>query len=240
MSTEDCARAILQRWGASENTFKHMADRHPMHYRPGFALVESQKQEIANPEIKEKDRLLARLRKKLSRLYKKFSKTREVLNQDGTPRANSRHQQLKREIGEKEAEAERLRQEKSALPERVDVTTLADYKSFKRIDTEGKNLFDFVLSSTWNARKQMVDWLRPVFHADNEVVDLFYAITDCHGWVKSTPDQVIVRLEPLEQPKRRAAQEQLCRKLTSLMAQTPMGKWLVLGVGQPPVAEPEN
>ncbi len=32
----------------------------------------------------------------------------------------------------------------------------------------------------------------------NEVVDLFYAISDCHGWVKSTDREVRVRLEPLQ------------------------------------------
>ncbi len=92
--------------------------------------------------------------------------------------------------------------------------SLENYKSFKKIDNEGKNLFDFVTSSVWNARKQMVDWLSQSFDQKNEVVDLFYAITNCHGWVKSSKTEVIVRLEPIQQPKRRAAQEQLCRKLT--------------------------
>jgi len=41
----------------------------------------------------------------------------------------------------------------------------------------------------------MTEWLNPFFNNTNEVVDLFYAITDCHGWMKSSPDQVIVRLE---------------------------------------------
>jgi len=54
MSTQECALAILNRWGASENTFKHLVDKHPLHYQPGFAFVKSKKQEIANPEYKEK------------------------------------------------------------------------------------------------------------------------------------------------------------------------------------------
>lgn len=238
LSTEDCAWAILQRWGASENTFKHMQERHPTHYRPGFALHESEKQDIANPEVKQKEGVIRRLKKGLSGLYKKLSKNPEVLNKDGSPRRNSRHQRYKDQIEKSETELKRLQEEKKALPERVDVRTLADYKSFKKIDTEGKNLFDFVLSSVWNARKLMVEWLRPELQNDNEVVDLFYAITYCHGWVKSTPTEVIVRLEPLQQPKRRAAQEQLCRRLSGLLAQTPMGKWLILEVGSCPIQEP--
>ena len=36
ISTLQCAQAILSRWGASENTFKHLYDRHPFHYHPRF------------------------------------------------------------------------------------------------------------------------------------------------------------------------------------------------------------
>jgi len=46
---------------------------------------------------------------------------------------------------------------------------------------------------------------------------------------------VTVRLEPLQQPSRRAAQEQFCRKLTGLKATTPTGKALVIEVGQSPL-----
>jgi len=126
-----------------------------------------------------------------------------------------------------------VKEEKRKLPEKINVSTLQDYKSFKRIDNEGKYLFDFVTTSVWNARKQMVDWLRPFFNEENELVDLFYAITNCHGWIKCTRNKVIARLEPLQQPKRRLAQEQ-CRKLTSLGAKTPSGKRLIIEVGKVP------
>jgi hypothetical protein len=66
----------------------------------------------------------------------------------------------------------------------------------------------------------MVDWLRPHFAEGNEIVDLFYAITDCQGWIRSTKTEVKVRLEPLQQPRRRQDQEMLCRKLTTLGART--------------------
>ena len=73
LSTEEATRGILSRWGASENTFKHIQNRHPLHYHPGFKLVESERQEIANPQIKEKRHLLARLGKKLDRLLRKLT-----------------------------------------------------------------------------------------------------------------------------------------------------------------------
>ena len=88
----------------------------------------------------------------------------------------------------------------------------------------------------FHARKEMIDLLRPFFSSiRNEIIDLFYAITDCHGWIRNTHDKVIVRLETLEQPRRRAIQEQLCRKLTALGTQTPTGKWLIVEVGSSPL-----
>ena len=99
---------------------------------------------------------------------------------------------------------------------------------------KANHLFDFVTTSVWNARKQMCDWLSGYYNQENDVIDLFYAITYCQGWVKSTIDEVTVRLEPLQQRNRRAAQECLCRKLTSLGAQMPNGKRLVVEVGERP------
>ena len=235
LSTQDCARAILSRWGASENTFKHLADRHPLHYQPGFKFVESERQEIANPEYKEKKGLLARLKKHLNKLCKKFSKSKEVFNKDGSPRENSAYNRLKKEIAQQESEIECLRQELKETPERIDIADLEDYRCFQRISNESKNLFDFVTSSVWNARKQMVEWLFPFYENKNEYIDLFYAITHCHGWIKSNKHKVTVRLEPLQQPNRRAAQEQFCRKLTGLNAITPTGKSLVIEVGLSPL-----
>ena len=237
MSSEDCVAAILSRWGASENTFKHLGNRHPYHYHPGFKLTKSQNQEIANPAINEKQRIIKRLKKSLDKLYKKFAAAKQAVKKDGTSRKNSTREQLKNTIAEQEAELEQLQQQKSHLPKKVDVSSLENYRCFQRIDNEGKNLFDFVTCSVWNARKLLTDWLRSLFNQENELVDLFYAITDCQGWIKSTKNEVIVRLEPLQQPKRRLAQEQLCRRLTAQGAQTPQGKWLVIEVGESPVGK---
>jgi hypothetical protein len=235
LSAQDCALAILSRWGASENTFKHLADKHPLHYQPGFEMVDSEKQEITNPHYKQKQKMLARLKTQLNKSYKKFSKSKEVINKDGSIRQNSAYHCIKREIERQEAEIDDLKRQIKQTPEKIDITSLEDYSCFKRICNESKYLFDFATSCVWNARKQMVEWLLPFYENKNEYVDLFYAITNCQGWVKSEQHTVTVRLEPLEQPSRRSAQEQLCRKLTSLGALTPAGKSLVVEVGNCPL-----
>jgi len=80
----------------------------------------------------------------------------------------------------------------------------------------------------------MIDLLRPDWKQETEIVDLFYAITEYQGWIRSNKEEVFVSLEPLEQPRRRFAQEQLCRKLTYLATRLPIGKLLVIEVGEDP------
>lgn len=235
ISTLECAQTILSRWGASENTFKHLYDRHPFHYHPGFKTEKSEKQLIANPAIKTIEKEIKTIRKKLDNKHKQNSRAKEVFNKNGTRRENSLKARLESEIHELERQYKRLLDEKRQLPEKIDISTLEDYKSFNKIDNEGKNLFDFVTASIWNVRKQMTDWLLCHYPHENEYVDLFYAITQCHGWIKSEADRVVVRLEPLQQPARRKAQEQFCKRLNALSAYVPIGKILQIEVGPSPV-----
>jgi len=235
MDTEQCAMAILNRWGASENTFKHMEDKHPLNYQPGYSFTESQNQEIANPEVKEIKTKASGLKAKLVGLYKKLSKSKEVLNKDGSIRKNNVRRNVLAQIREKEAEVAILKGKAKQLPERVNVSWLEDYTCFQRICNESKYLFDLVTASVWNARKQMVEWLLPLYENKNEYIDLFYAITNCHGWIRSDNKKVTVRLEPLQQPSRLAAQKQFCRKLSQLRVVTPAGKLLQLEVGDSPL-----
>lgn len=233
VSTVDCANLILNRWGASENTFKHLKERHPLHYNPGFGLVESQKQEIKNPDFKKINYAIRDAKKQLSKLYKKLSNSEPQLNKDGTPRLNSLYKKTNLEIEKREQKLSEYKKKKTVIPETINLDSLENYESYKKIDNEGKNLFDFVTCSIWNARKMMVEWLSPYFR-DNEIVDLFYAITNCQGWIKSTEKSVVVRLEPLQQSKRLYAQKQLCKKLTNLCSQSQTGKYLSIEVGSKP------
>jgi len=235
LTAQEIACAMLGRWGASENTFKHIQERHPYHYHPGFGVTQSEKQDIANPELKVFQKKIDILQKQLAHLYKKLTKTPAVFNRTGSERMNSKHSRLTQDIAASEEQTSALKADKAKLPERVDVAGLVDYRSFKTIDNEGKNLFDFVTTSVWNARRQMLDWLGESYTKDNDRVDLFYAICNCQGWIRSEEKWVVVRLEPLQQPARRYAQEQLCRKLIGLGAKIPGGKWLRVEVGESPM-----
>lgn len=235
LSMRDIAFGMLNRWGMSENTFKHIQTRHPYHYHPGFGLSKSEKQDIANPQIKVLEKQITTIENKLAKHYYKHSKSKPSLKQDGSERMNSLHKRLTDAIAVEEALLKKLKDDKAKLPKRIDVSGLADYKSFNVIDNEGKNLFDFVTTSVWNARRQLLDWLDDMYAKDQDRVDLLYAIFNCQGWIRSDDRWVVVRLEPLQQPARRYAQEQLCRKLMGLGSRIPGGKWLRIEVGDSPL-----
>jgi len=234
ISCEDCVVGILNRWGASENTFKHIKERHPYHYHPGFALVESKNQEIANPILKKLKVIIKKTKQKIAKSKSKLADIKPSFKKDGSARKNSAHAKLKKEISEHELVLGQTQDKAKQESERVDISDIENYQKFKRVDNEGKKLFDLITSSVWNARKDMVDWLRPHWKLENEIVDLFYAITQCHGWIRTDKHEVRVRLEPLEQPSRRFAQEQLCRTLTYLATRLPTGKLMVIEVGEDP------
>lgn len=239
MSTIDCAKAILSRWGASENTFKHQKDRHPLHYDPGLTKTESEDQSVANPQLLKLRKRVKKLKATIIGLRAKIGATEKKFNKDGTERRNSAHARLSDEISDQQKKLQECEVEKKTLPDRVNVSQLEDYRSFKTIDNEGKYLFDLVTASVWNVRKLMVDWLieYDFYNDERDVVDLVYAMLNCQGWVKSTSEEVIFRMEPLQQPKRRIAQESMCRKLNELCARTQTGKWFYYEVGENPGQE---
>lgn len=123
--------------------------------------------------------------------------------------------------------------EKKTLPNRVDISQLEDYRPSKQSAMKGN------MCLTWLHHRfgTFVNrWLieYDFYNHQRDVVDLVYAMSNCQGWVNSTSDEVIFRMEPFQQPKRKIAQKLLCRKLNELCAGTQSGKWFCYEVGENP------
>ncbi|MEA3448631.1 MAG: helix-turn-helix domain-containing protein [Bacteroidota bacterium] len=232
LSAEECVFGILNRWGASENTFKHIESKHPFTYRPGFKLVKSQNQTLVNPEIKAIDKKIKAYQKQYQKKCRQLADKEKKLSSNGHTRKNDTYTRIKDEIQQIKHDIDILKQQKKILPERIDVEGLQDYKSFKEHDNEGKNIFDFATALVWNARKKGVELLSGYYPFKNDLVDLFYAIINCHGKVSVNEKEIKVILEPLEQSSRRSAQIEFCKRLTQLGAKTPGKKAMVIQVAQ--------
>ena len=231
-------QAMLGRWGNSENGFKYMAERFNPHYIPLLqATEESKNQEIDNPIYKELETQKQHINRSLQKNANHLATLAEAYNHDGSVRANSKRQRLLGERTTLESKLAALAEKFQTTPAR---TTLAEAthgkETFKVIAREGKNLFDLVQAMVWNARRTLIDMLRNHYHDERDVVNLLDHISRCHGWIKSTPEAVHVRLEPLDRPRYRAAQKELCASLNNLQARLPNGKILKFSVGTAPTS----
>ena len=86
----------------------------------------------------------------------------------------------------------------------------------------------------WNTRRKLARTLYTYLPDNRDLLPVLDAITSSRGWIKSTKEIIIVRLEPLEIPRFRDAQVQLCRHLNNEGIKLPNGKLLQYDVGVDP------
>lgn len=228
------ACAMLGRWGISENGFKHMGDRLNMHYNPLLELEkESQRQDVANPRHKELQKEVKELKKRLNKCERDLGRLPLRYKKDGTLRMSKRRQRLQEQQKQLKLQLTCTQEELEGCPERIDLSGVKEEK-FKEIGTEGKNLWDLAQSLVWNSRKKLIDLFSNFLPNPRDLIPVLEAITRCRGWIKTTPEAVLVRLEPMEVPRFQSAQIQLCRTLSQMGARLSNGKLLLYEVGGRP------
>ncbi|GAH73828.1 unnamed protein product [marine sediment metagenome] len=85
-----------------------------------------------------------------------------------------------------------------------------------------------------NSRKNLARQLFNYLPDQRDLLPVLDATTNSKGWIKSTRELLIVRLEPLETPRFKDAQIQLCRHLNNQKIYLPNGKLLQYDVGDNP------
>ncbi len=235
------ACAMLGRWGCSENSFKHMGTRWNMHYNPVIdASQDSEQQDIVNPEYRNGQQTLKRLKTRLARCERDLGKLPLTTKKDGSLRTSKKRDRLQQErIGIKEQIAEvamtlKACPERLTLPIEEEETNPDSAQRFKVLDREGKNLWNVAQALVWNSRKQLLDLVSMSLPNIRDQIPLLEAMTQGRGWVRSTPEAIEVRLESLETPRFHATQIQLCRALNDMEIRFSNGKRLLYDVGPEP------
>lgn len=233
--TEGIARAMLGRWGCSENALKHMGERGHMHYNPVFdASEESEKQDIVNPEHKKLERNLKEIKKRIATLERALGRLPVTVNKDGSLRKSKRRQRYQNELAELKEELPKAREALEDCPDRIALGEACPGKSFRKLSDEGKNLWDLAETLVWNTRKKLAGILQEFLPDPRDRLPVLDAITACRGWIRSSPEAIEVRLEPLETPRFHAAQVQLCKQLNEKVIRLRNGKRLLYDVGPKP------
>jgi len=233
-TTQVIAESMLNRWGRSENSFKHMGRRTNMHYNPKWHIhQDSQEQSVYNPEHSKLKKQLKQKKDVLAKITKELGKKEPVLKKDGTPRKSPARDKKIAQKKQCEQDIEVLKQQLKDCPERVNLTDIGE-PLYKSIDTEAKNWWNIAEMLFWNSRKKLSRLLFQYLPDNRDLLPVLDAITHAKGWVKSTNTMLIIRLEPLEVRRYRDAQIQLCRYLNSMNIKLPNGKLLNYDVGNNP------
>lgn len=223
--------AMLNRWGKSENGFKHLGDRTNMHYNPLIEIEKlSKNQQITNPLYYKLQKQLQQLKKELDKTERGLGRKTIKTNIDGSLRKNNARNDLQLKRDQLLKDIELAKAEYKDCPEKINLLQQQDYKKFKVIETEGKRIWDFTEVVFWNTRKKLISILKEYLPDERDLIPVFEAITKCMGIVKCTKDTIVVKLEPLERPKFRQAQIQFCRRLNEMGAKLDNGKKIFFDV----------
>lgn len=241
--TTRIAHAMLGRWGNSENSFKHMGDRFNMHYNPVLDVSqESENQEMSNPEYNKLKKRLSEIKKESAKCEQKLGRLPITFNKNGKLRESKRRERFEDTKNTLEKEMVIVKESLKNCPERVRCdevkgsSTSGNDETFKKVSTEGKNLWDVAGALVWNSRKKLTEIFKEYLPDARDLIPVLEAITRCHGWIRSTSEVMEIRLEPLDTPRFKAAQIQLCRKLNEMNIRLNNGKLLLYDVGD----EPDN
>ncbi len=231
---ETLARAMLGRWGSSENSFKHMGKRWNMHYNPVLDTIESENQQVYNPEYKQLQKDLSGLKRKLKKVEIQLGRLPMPVNRDGKLRKSKKRDRLKKEKKDLKSNIKEVANQLKKCSERVNLSEVDSDKTFKKIGAEAKTLWDIAQSLVWNSRKKLVEIFGEYLSDNRDLVPVLEAITTGQGWIRSTPEAIEIRLEPLETPRFKVAQIQLCRALNEKRIRLQNGKRLLYDVGHAP------
>jgi len=223
--------AMLNRWGKSENGFKHLGNRTNMHYNPLIEIEKlSENQQITNPLYYKLQKQLQQLKKELDKTERSLGRKQIKTNGDGSLRKNNARNDLQLKRDQLLIDIERTKSEFKACPEKINLLEQQDSKKYKVLETEGKRIWDFTEVVFWNTRKKLSVVLKEYLPDERDLIPVLEAITKCRGIIKSTKDTISVELEPLERPKFRQAQIQFCRRLNEMNAKLDNGKKIFFDV----------
>jgi len=227
------ALTMLNRWGVNENGFKHMGNRIHMHYNPVLDMSEeSQKQMVPNPRCQELKQKKKGLKKEIQKAEKKLLKfkRKDNSNANEVARKSDTMVNLEVKIDELSNQLSQVGEELAKTPKKINLSELKKGKSFKIISAEGKNLWELSQALVWNSRKKLMKEFSKFLNDKRDLLPVLDAITKGRGWIKSTPKDIIVKLEPLDVPRFRMAQIQLCRAMSEKNMRLKNGKKIIYQV----------
>lgn len=213
---------MFARW-RQENFFRYMGEHHGLDQLVSYAYGDADPdQMVPNPERKRLDRDIVKLRKKARKLTAELGDV--VL---GEPRDGSRsahgikiaHKGAVKELRATERQIDALAARRGTLPKHVPLKDAGKAREVMRLGH--KAIVDQVKIAAYNAEEWLLDRLVPHYSNGNDVRDLLRSFAELSGEMRSTPDGLVVTLDPPDTPAHRRALQGLCEELNASRATFP-------------------
>jgi len=154
----ELAVRMFSRW-RQENFFRYMRHEFGLDHLPTTAVEPADpKREVPNPARKEKQKEVRRLTDELDRLHRDLGEgALGASNGNGAAEAG----ELEAKISDLTERLARLKEERSALPERVPLGTLMDEDEIVRLEEERKRIHDVIKMLAYRAESELANLVGP-------------------------------------------------------------------------------
>ena len=217
----EVVRKLVRRWGAQENTFKKMKAhgldkihsylKEPYSeeylYRSGLEQREEGIQrEVDNPKIRQLDKKIKAVKKKLQRQRDVFDRAQRVGNHAAVTKSKSKLVYLNRRIGQ-------LKETRGTLPKKVLLHQIIQENGIERIKPEKKLFFDWLKMAAMWSRKRILDIVTPYYGDLRDVEKFVDSVLQSRTYVRTTDGVMHVEFPNQHSQQRQQALQGLCEKL---------------------------
>jgi transposase len=233
LPAEELAEQIFRRW-AQENFFRYMRHHYALDALLTYDVEPADPDRLVpNPQKKALTAQVQRVTTELKQLEQNYIQATIPDPKQRKGKAADRKREAKRlqeEIQKLRDQCEALKQERSATPKKVPLTTLMDADNIVRLATEEKHLVDTVRTIAYRAETALVALVAPHYkRTHREGRALVRELLEAPADVLPDPQAGLlrIRLHPLANPRSNEAVAALCNHLNSAQITYPKTDWIL-------------
>ncbi|MDI6773098.1 MAG: hypothetical protein QME77_11030 [bacterium] len=211
---------MFARW-RQENFFRYMAEHHGLDQLCSYATEPAPDQLVPNPERKRLQRELGAKRKQAAELRARIgdalvSEPKTGRSAHGLKIAQGGTVKTLRIL---EQEIAQLEARHKACPTHVPLSASGQARKVFRL--EQKTIVDRIKVCAYNTEEWLLDLLGRHYPNTHDIRDLLRSFADLPGEMRSTPEGLVVTLDPPDTPQHRNALRGLCQELNTIGATYP-------------------
>ena len=216
IDSEQIARRMFMRWN-QENFFRYMREEYALDHLVTNGVEPADVERLVpNPVKKEKQKVIANLKRKLDRRKKEYGT--KALENDETRRRTMRGFNIansgqKKGMLELEQQIQSLNAELKQVPDRIALKHLLAEHEIVRLETERKMLTDGLKMICYRAETCLLDLIAPFFARNNDEGRAFLKSVFRHpaDIVPDTKSKLLaVKFNTMSTPRANSALKQLC------------------------------